>query len=96
MWIASDEPALKEPVVVEATETMLSSGEPNRYQPITSPPISLDELSFYEFFLQRMVRLTSEAPLGVDDLLQHLDISKAQLNLWLKRAVADKRLKKIE
>ena len=93
--VESDESALKEPVVVEATETMLSSGESNRYQPIASAPIPLDELSFYEFFLQHMVRLTSEAPLGVDDLLQHLDISKAQLNLWLKRAVADKRLKKL-
>jgi hypothetical protein len=52
-------------------------------------------LSFYEFFLQRMVALTAEAPLAVDDLLHHLDLSKAQLNAWLKRAVADKRLKRL-
>jgi predicted Rossmann fold nucleotide-binding protein DprA/Smf involved in DNA uptake len=94
VWTASAESALKE-LAVKETETMLSPGEPHRHPPIASNPISANDLNFYEFFLQRMVRLTAEAPLGVDDLLQHLDISKAQLNLWLKRAVADKRLRKL-
>jgi predicted Rossmann fold nucleotide-binding protein DprA/Smf involved in DNA uptake len=91
-WTASAESALKE---LKATETMLSLGEPTRHQPIASNLISPNESSFYEFFLQRMVRLTAQTPLGVDDLLQHLDISKPQLNAWLKRAVTDKRLKKL-
>ena len=90
--VTLDEPALKEPPV----EAMPSPGaDPNRDEPRASTRISLNELTFYQFFLHRMAGLTGEAPLGVDDLLQHLDVSKAQLNAWLKRAVADKRLKRL-
>ena len=42
-----------------------------------------------------MATLTARTPLGVDDLLKHLDISKTQLNAWLKRAVVEKRIKKL-
>jgi predicted Rossmann fold nucleotide-binding protein DprA/Smf involved in DNA uptake len=94
--VTSDEQVLKEPAI-EPKPMMLSSGaEPNQNETSASTRISLDELSCYEFFLHRMAKLTAGAPLGSDDLLQHLDVSKAQLNAWLKRAVADRRLKKLK
>jgi predicted Rossmann fold nucleotide-binding protein DprA/Smf involved in DNA uptake len=93
--LISDEAGLKEPPG-EAKETIPSSGaEANHDERRASTRISLDQLSFYEFFLHRIAKLTAEAPLGVDDLLQHLDVSKTQLSAWLKRAVADKRLKRL-
>jgi predicted Rossmann fold nucleotide-binding protein DprA/Smf involved in DNA uptake len=94
--VTLDEPALEEPAT-KPKQMMLNPGaEPNHDETSASARIALDELSFYEFFLHRMARLTARAPLGVDNLLQHLDVSKAQLNAWLKRAVADRRLKKLK
>jgi predicted Rossmann fold nucleotide-binding protein DprA/Smf involved in DNA uptake len=55
-----------------------------------------DELSFYEIFLRRLGDLTSEAPLSLDDLLQRLDVSKTQMNDWLKRAEAEGRVNKLK
>jgi predicted Rossmann fold nucleotide-binding protein DprA/Smf involved in DNA uptake len=51
-------------------------------------------LSFYELFLRRMEILTEKEPKTVGQLLEELDISKAQLNAWLKRAVSEKHLRK--
>jgi hypothetical protein len=42
-----------------------------------------------------MAGLTAQSALRVDDLLEHFDVSKAQLNAWLKQAVADRRLKRL-
>ena len=64
-------------------------------EPKGPTPASCDELTFYEFFLHRMAGLTAQSALRVDELLQHLDVSKAQLNAWLKQAVADRRLKRL-
>jgi len=52
-------------------------------------------MSFYEFFLRRMESLTGKEPKTVEQLLREMDISKTQLNAWLKRAVAEKRLRKL-
>jgi predicted Rossmann fold nucleotide-binding protein DprA/Smf involved in DNA uptake len=60
--------------------------------PSTPDPAPLDK--YYDLFLHDVQSLTAEAPLGVEDLQRHLVITKSQLNSWLKRAVAEKRLKK--
>jgi predicted Rossmann fold nucleotide-binding protein DprA/Smf involved in DNA uptake len=78
--------------VKEATASPEAAAKQNETK--QAIPVSLNELTFYEFFLHRMTRLTAKAPLGVDDLLEHLDLSRTQLNAWLKRGVADKRLRK--
>ena len=54
-----------------------------------------NDMSFYEFFLRRMESLTEKEPKTVEQLLREMDISKTQLNAWLKRAVAEKRLRKL-
>jgi predicted Rossmann fold nucleotide-binding protein DprA/Smf involved in DNA uptake len=61
--------------------------------PSTPDPASLDE--FYDLFLHRMESLAAEMPLDVEDLQRHLVVTKTQLNAWLKRAVAEERLKKL-
>ena len=49
---------------------------------------------FYEFFLITVKPLLAEAK-NVDDLVELLDLNKAQLNAWLKQAVEDKKIKKL-
>lgn len=53
------------------------------------------DMSFYEFFLRRMQTLTGKEPKTVEQLMVELDISKTQLNAWLKRAVSEKHLRKL-
>jgi predicted Rossmann fold nucleotide-binding protein DprA/Smf involved in DNA uptake len=65
-----------------------------------APPAESDEweacknMTLYEFFLGRMQMLAGKEPKTVDQLLPELDISKTQLNAWLKRATEEGRLKK--
>lgn len=81
---------------IEAKEPTPKSGaDPEQDGPNAPIRASSNEVTFYEFFLHRVTGLTAQAALGVDDLQQHLDVSKTQLNAWLKRAVADKRLRKL-
>jgi predicted Rossmann fold nucleotide-binding protein DprA/Smf involved in DNA uptake len=89
----SDEPSLVEPAV-EADETTPGPGTEPHSEPKAPARTSLNEFTLYEFFLHRVAELTTQAPLGVDDLLERLDVSRLQLNAWLKRAVAERRLKK--
>jgi predicted Rossmann fold nucleotide-binding protein DprA/Smf involved in DNA uptake len=91
--VASEETAWEENAI-EAKETP-PSAEADHNEPKAPTPASLNELTFYEFFLHRMAGLTAQVPLGFDDLLQHLDVSKVQLNAWLKRAVADRRIRRL-
>lgn len=82
--------------VVDGRERIPRPGaEHDHNEPNAPTAASCNELTFYEFFLHRIAGLTAQSPLGVDELLQHLDVSKAQLNAWLKQAVADRRLKRL-
>jgi predicted Rossmann fold nucleotide-binding protein DprA/Smf involved in DNA uptake len=54
----------------------------------------LPHMSFYEFFLRRMEILTKKEAKTADQLLEELDISKAQLSAWLRRATEEGKLKK--
>ena len=51
-------------------------------------------MTFYEFFLHRMQILTAREAKTADRLLKELDISKTQLNVWLKRATEEGKLEK--
>jgi len=51
-------------------------------------------MTFYDFFLRRIETLTSREAKTVEELSVALDISKAQLNAWLKRATEEGKLKK--
>ena len=52
-------------------------------------------MSIYEFFLRRMETQTGKEPKTVEQLLGELDISRAQLTVWLKQAVSEKHLRKL-
>lgn len=52
----------------------------------------LDHLSFYELFVQRLEASASKGPVTLDDLLQQIDVSAAQIKQWLKRAEAEGRV----
>jgi len=57
---------------------------------VSEPPPS------YEVFLDRLESLTAESPVTPVELLNHLTVTKTQLNAWLKHAVAERRAKKFE
>lgn len=48
-----------------------------------------ESMTFYEFFLQRLQVLTRNTPATVDELVGHLDVGKAQVSDWLKRAAGE-------
>ena len=93
--VGSEEPVRDENAVEAKGTTLRPGAEPDHNEPIEPARASLNKLTFYEFFLHRIAGLTAQAPLRVDDLLQHLDVSKAQLKAWLKRAVAERRIRKL-
>ena len=51
-------------------------------------------MTFYEFFLRRMQILIEKETKTADQLRKELDISKTQLNAWLKQATQEGKLKK--
>ncbi|MBK7210546.1 MAG: DNA-protecting protein DprA [Xanthomonadales bacterium] len=51
-------------------------------------------LDLYEHFLLKLATATREAPATVEALQNELDLVKAQLNEWLKRAVKEGRIEK--
>lgn len=68
-----------------------------------APPTgnAADAPSFYRIFLDRIRPKCSDEPQTPDNLADHFgidnnDISKTQLNAWLKRAVSDGRVKKLK
>lgn len=58
----------------------------------TSTPST--DIEFYDLFLIKITAMCSDSPKTTDELVEALELNKTQLNCWLKRAVADKRLKK--
>jgi predicted Rossmann fold nucleotide-binding protein DprA/Smf involved in DNA uptake len=53
-----------------------------------------NKMTLYEFFLCRMKSLTEKEAKTPDQLRKELDISKTQLNVWLKRAMDEGKLNK--
>lgn len=59
---------------------------------VVAPP---EPMSFYGLFLHLFQELTVKTPITLDDMLNQLDICKSQLNEWLKRAVDEGHVKKL-
>ena len=57
--------------------------------------LPIDDLSLYEIFLLKLQPELSSREKSPDEICQTLDINKTQLNLWLKQAVKDKKVKKL-
>ena len=58
-------------------------------------PIDLTQVSFYDLFIHKVLALCLDQPKTADELLGALSLNKTQLNVWLKKAVADGHLKKL-
>jgi len=54
-----------------------------------------EAMTFYDFFLKRLETVTNGSPATVENLLATFDISKTQLGDWIKRGIAEGRLKKL-
>lgn len=55
----------------------------------------LENLEFYDLSLAKVQTLCADSPKTADNLIEALQLNKTQLNAWLKRAVADEKLKKL-
>jgi predicted Rossmann fold nucleotide-binding protein DprA/Smf involved in DNA uptake len=55
----------------------------------------IDHLSFYQLFLRRLQALAAKTPATDQELLEQLDIGKPQLQEWLKRAMAEGQVKRL-
>lgn len=59
---------------------------------VVAPP---EPLSFYGLFLHRFQELTVRTPITLDEMLNQLDVCKSQINEWLKRALDEGHVKKL-
>jgi hypothetical protein len=50
------------------------------------------DLDFYDLFLMKVERLCADHPREEEELANVLDVNKAQLKVWLGRAVAEEKL----
>ena len=92
----------------ELTVTSLVSREQPKPQPALSQPSSaanvekatipaaVDRLSFYEIFVRRLESLASQGPVRPDDLLRQIDVGKAQVQDWIRRAESEGRISKLK
>ena len=55
----------------------------------------LSNLDFYALFLMKVRLLCDDTPRTMNELLRETGLTKTQLGEWLKRAVAEKKLKKL-
>lgn len=84
---------------VEGAPTVVSAEDTGTMEPVSTSnepvPCDLTQVSFYELFLHKVLALCVDEPKKTDELLEALSLSKTQLNVWLKQAVADGHLKKL-
>jgi predicted Rossmann fold nucleotide-binding protein DprA/Smf involved in DNA uptake len=53
------------------------------------------EISFYELFLNKLQELCRDTPREAKELIKAFDLHKTQLNVWLKKAVAEGKITKL-
>ncbi len=81
---------------VKELEVEYSSQQPPESVPDAEVPPSYDgDLEFYDLFLMKVHSMCSDSPKTTDELVCALEINKTQLNVWLKRAVEEMKIKKL-
>lgn len=90
------EPAL-EPTDDSGAFVTHPSLEPESSSPLGCPEETAmpDAMSLYDFFLLKLASATRSAPMTPEALQENLEVNKAQLNDWLKRAVTDGKVTKL-
>lgn len=61
----------------------------------SASPAPVEGIEFYGLFLIKVKTICCGSPKTPDELVDALELNKSQLKVWLKRAVADKMLKKL-
>ena len=77
------------------TEIAATSSHAQENQNTTTKHQIPSDIDFYELFLARCVKLTSDTPLTSDEIAERLDVAKVQIYTWLKRGVSDKAIKRL-
>ena len=56
---------------------------------------SVKDIEFYDLFLSKAQILCKDVPMTPDELAEGMQVHKTQLNIWLKQATDDHKLKKL-
>lgn len=72
----------------------LPSGNPIAKGDAADSP-SVPAIDFYSLFIVRLLELTDDDPMKVEDIARRLKLEKTQVNAWLKRGIADGQIKKL-
>jgi hypothetical protein len=62
--------------------------------PSAGGPLERSDPSFYELFLVRVERVCGEGARTAAEIATSLEVTKPQLAVWLKRALAEKKMTK--
>jgi len=96
--VIPDEAAVGEDQEVFELEIQAEAGSPGDEDAVNTAESedwrACNEMTLYEFFLCRMQALTEKEAKTADQLRKELDVSKNQLNVWLKRATEEGQLNK--
>jgi len=104
-------PVVSEPIasqVEEAEKSIHSTEEKGAAKPTTTDnpvpeveaaeqdePTKLENVSFYGLFLLKIQTLCQQQALGIDELISATDLHKGQLTIWLKQAVEEGKVNKL-
>ena len=55
----------------------------------------VEDIEFYDLFLSKAQILCKDVSKTPDELAEGMQLHKTQLNIWLKQAIADQKLKKL-
>ena len=92
------EPVHKKEVVESETESVVNENQANivvnSEQTAESDAAPSGPIDFYQLFTSELQRL-AEKPVTVEELIESTQLNKSQLTEWLKRAVDDEQVKKL-
>jgi predicted Rossmann fold nucleotide-binding protein DprA/Smf involved in DNA uptake len=92
------EPEHKKEAVESETESIVNENQANivvnSEQTAESDAAPSDPIDFYQLFTSELQRL-AERPVTVEELIESTQLNKSQLTEWLKRAVDDEQVKKL-
>ena len=64
-------------------------------EPVAETELVQADVNFYTLFLIRMLDIAGNGPAKVEDIAVQMELEKSQVNTWLKRGVADGKIKKL-
>jgi len=83
------------PPAMSSASADSSSGTTSGAPPLSDATKSNVDITFYGLFLREISKVCASSAKTPDELAELLDINKTQVNVWLRRALAEKRLRKL-